>query len=220
MKKLRGVSCAEDEFQSFEDLMRVASETSNSMLRGYILLLQLQLFVIFQEWDTALTLLAEAGDLRKDLFALFGSVAFTWVEGLTFLKAAQSSSSWLRKNKLQRKAAKSMKMIRGWLQKGNVNVVHTMHLLAAEHAALKGNDTEAEKQFKLAVAVATKNGFVQDKGLAHELASAHYASKGDDYWADYHLDCAARSYSDWGATTKLEQLAQRKQELALDGNGT
>ena len=103
-----------------------------------------------------------------------------------------------------------MKIIRSWLRKGNVNVVHTMHLLTAEHAALKGNTAKAEEQFKLAVSVASKNGFLQDRALAHELAGAYYASKGDDYWANYHLDCAERSYLDWGATAKVEELARRK----------
>lgn len=135
------------------------------------------------------------------------------LEGLVYLKVAQASKERRVKRKYKKKAAKSMKLIGKWLKSGNVNIVHALHLLSAEEAVLKGNKAKASEQFKLAVKVAAKNGFMQDRGLAHELAGRYYADQGDEYWTRYHLEQAGRSYSDWGATAKRVQVASLKTEL-------
>ena len=59
-----------------------------------------------------------------------------------------------------------MKLLRVWLKKGpNPNLVHSMYLLEAERAVLQGKKAEAEYNFKRAISVATKNGFLHDKRL-------------------------------------------------------
>ena len=153
------------------------------------------------------------GKLSKLLLGTFATVRFQVLEGLVYLKAAQASKARRVKRKYKKKAAKSMKLIGKWLKGGNVNVVHALHLLSAEEAALKGNKTKADEQFKLAIKVAAKNGFLQDRGLAHELAGRYHADQGDEYWTRYHLEQAGRSYSDWGATAKRVQVASLKAEL-------
>lgn len=210
MKKLRGVSCDGDEVQSSDELLKVSSETNNALLRAHAFVVQLAFLVMLQDWESALTLLIEAGDIRGAMPGIPASVNLTWMEGLVYLKAAGASTTWVKRNKWKKRAMQSMKMLRGWLQKGNYNIVHTMHLLTAEYSLLRGNKTKAEDSFKSSISVATTNGFLQDRGLGHELASAYYATKGDDYWADYHMKSAVRSYSDWGATLKVEQLAKQK----------
>lgn len=208
VKKLRGVSCDGDEVQSYEDLLRVASDTSNATLRAHTFVAQLAFLVVFQKWESALTLLNEAGDIHAAIPGQAASVNLTWMEGLIYIKAAQASSgAWMRRRKWMRKATKSMKKIRGWVQKGNGNIVHAMHLLTAEYSTLKGNRTMAEEHFKMAISVATKNGFLQDRGLAHELAGTYFASKGDTYWANYHMGRAEISFTDWGASSKAAELA-------------
>lgn len=210
VKQLRGVSCDGDEVQSTDVLLKVSSDTGNATLRAHTFIVQLAFHIIFQDWESALILLIEAGNIHEAMLGSAASVNLTWMEGLVYLKAAQASTSRMKRNKWKKRAMKSMKMLRGWLQKGNVNVVHTMHLLTAEYSILKGKETEAEESFKSSISVATKNGLLQDRGLAHELASAYYSAKGDDYWANYHMESAVRSFSDWGATFKVEQLEKQR----------
>ena len=70
-----------------------------------------------------------------------------------------------------------MKLLRVWLKKGpNPNLVHSMHLLEAEKAALQGKKAEAEYNFKRAISVATKNGFLHDKALAHDLGKVSHGN--------------------------------------------
>mmetsp|Transcript_35441 Transcript_35441/g.57807 ORF Transcript_35441/g.57807 Transcript_35441/m.57807 type:complete len:108 (+) Transcript_35441:876-1199(+) len=106
-----------------------------------------------------------------------------------------------------------MKLMCTWLKKGNVNVVHPMHLLNAECAALKGNKTDAKEMFKAAAAVAARNGFLQDKALAHELAGMYFEAQGDEYWAKFNMDRAHQSYLDWQASAKAEGIAERRKSL-------
>ena len=148
----------------------------------------------------------------------FGCIRFTFFESLIYFKASQTATGWLQRRKFKRKARKSMALISIWLKKGNPNVVHSLHLLAAERHALEGNASKAEEGYKAAIAVSSKNGFLQDRALAHNLARAYYAAKGDDYWTNYHLECAEKSYSDWGARVKLGKAERTTGLTALTLN--
>lgn len=213
VKQLRGVPISGDDEISFDAILRYASETNDKTIQAFTKAIQLQVFVLLQDWDSAVDLLETAGNVYEAMVGLFASVHFTVTRALVYLKAAQVAKSWLVRRKWKRRATKSMKIVRKWLKNGNVNVVHAMHLLSAELAALKGEKVNAEEQFKLAISAATKNGFLQDKGLTHELAGRYYAAQGDISWAKYHLDLAERSFTDWGATAKVEQFRMQKTVL-------
>lgn len=215
-KQLQGMSCAGDEVESFEAILQLASKTDDYMCRALTMTTQIELSVINQDLNDALNLLEGAGNLRQAFPGYFASVRITVLEALVYLEAAQASKSLIVKMKHKKRAMKSMKMVRGWAKGGNANVVHMLHLLEAEKAMLKGNELAAEEQFKMAISVAARNGFLQDKGLTHEFAGRYYEAKGDDYWARYHLEQAANAFSDWGAIAKVEQL--REQSGALLGN--
>ena len=101
-----------------------------------------------------------------------------------------------------------MKMIRGWVRKGSVNLVHNLHLLEAEYASLKRKHKKAEESYKAAITVAKTNGFRQDVALSHELASMYYDRQGEMYWVDYHSERCLECYKEWGATAKVTQLLQ------------
>ena len=100
-----------------------------------------------------------------------------------------------------------------WLKKGVGIVVHSLHLLNAECAVLKGNKTDAEEMFKAAAAVAARSGFLQDKALTHELAGMYFEAQGDEYWAKFNMDRAHQSYLDWQASAKTEDVAERRKLL-------
>lgn len=213
VKKLQGLSCSGDKFESLDEILNVASETGNSGLHGHTIIAQMDLLVIFQDWDSAMTLLEKAGNVREEAFGSFGCVRFTVLEALICLKGVQGSKTWIEKIKWKRRAKKTMKLIGSWLKKGNVNVVHWMHLLRAESFAVQKKSAQAKEEYKSAITVATKSGFLQDKAIAHELTGQFYAKEGDPYWASYHLERAEVSFADWGATAKVKQVAEQKKIL-------
>eukprot|EP00975_Prorocentrum_lima_P029826 6259737-Prorocentrum_lima.AAC.1 len=67
-------------------------------------------------------------------------------------------------------AHKTIQLIRGWAKNGNVNVVHYLRILGAELAVLSGKNNKAKEGFNAAIATSSRNGFLQDRALAHELA--------------------------------------------------
>jgi len=204
------------EVMDFEEMSKLAKKEKNDMLRVYITLTQLELFVIFQDWHAAKMLLISAGDLRTLAPGSFHGIRFTFIEGLVSLKAAQSSGSLLTKKRWRAKAKKNIRRMKAWLKKGNVNVVHNVHVLTAEYHVLNGCSVEAEESFKEASAAASRSGFMHDKALSLELAGQYYMAKGDDYWASYNMDLAHQSYLDWHAKSKAENLGNKYPQYLAD----
>lgn len=168
--------------------------------------MRMDLGVYFCNWGTAAEILVEAGDLKKVAGGLFGGIRVVIVQGLISIHAAQDAQSIWKRRKWKRKALLAVKQIRSWVQKGAVNIVHNLYLLTAELAALEGKHSKAEENYKSAITVATRNGFLHDKALSHELAWRYFDKRGDNYWANYHHERCQESYSDWGATAKVDSL--------------
>jgi PAS domain S-box-containing protein len=81
-------------------------------------------------------------------------------------------------------------------------------LVSAEIARLEGRDTDAMRLYEQAIQAARENGFVQNEGLAHELAARFYAARGVETIAHACLRNARHCYVRWGAFGKVRQLEQ------------
>jgi len=93
------------------------------------------------------------------------------------------------------------------VKKGNVNLEHSLYLLEAELGILESQKKKVAGFYNCAIALAEKRGFLQDHALANEFASAFFKEIGDDTKEDFHLQQAVKSYSEWGATSKVDQLS-------------
>ena len=105
-----------------------------------------------------------------------------------------------------------MKLLRSWLKCGVVStyLVHVIHLLSAEHAVYWKEISWWLRSSSNCLSVASQNRFLQNRGIAHELAGKYYISQGEEFWARYHLEKAELSFSDWGAILKVDQLREQK----------
>jgi PAS domain S-box-containing protein len=81
-------------------------------------------------------------------------------------------------------------------------------LVSAEIARLEGRDTDAMRLYEQAIRSARDHGFVQNEGLAHEVAARFYAARGFETIAHAYLREARRCYLRWGAFGKVRQLEQ------------
>ncbi len=79
-------------------------------------------------------------------------------------------------------------------------------LVSAEIARLEGRDTDAMRLYEQAIQTARENGFVQNEGLAHEVAARFYAARGVETVTHACLREARRCYLRWGAFGKVRQL--------------
>jgi PAS domain S-box-containing protein len=82
-------------------------------------------------------------------------------------------------------------------------------LVSAEIARIEGRDTDAMRLYEQAIQAARENGFVQNEGLAHEVAARFYAARGFETIAHAYLRNARHCYVRWGAHGKVRQLDQR-----------
>jgi PAS domain S-box-containing protein len=92
-------------------------------------------------------------------------------------------------------------------------------LVSAEVARLEGRDTDAMRLYDQAIRSARDHGFVQNEGLAHEVAARFYAARGVQTIADACLRNARSCYLRWGADGKVRQLDRLHPHLAAaEGN--
>jgi predicted ATPase/signal transduction histidine kinase len=81
-------------------------------------------------------------------------------------------------------------------------------LVSAEIARLEGRDAEAMRLYEEAIESAREHEFVQNEGLAQEVAARFYAARGVERIALDYLRGARDCYVRWGALGKARQLDQ------------
>jgi PAS domain S-box-containing protein len=86
-------------------------------------------------------------------------------------------------------------------------------LVSAEIARLEGRDADAMRLYEQAIQSAREHGFVQNEGVAHELAAGFYLDRGSTTAARAHLEDARSCFARWGALSKVLQLDQRYPRL-------
>ncbi len=79
-------------------------------------------------------------------------------------------------------------------------------LVSAELARIEGRDLDAMRLYEEAIRAARENGFVQNEGLAHEVAARFYTARGFETFANASLQNARYCYLRWGAGGKVRQL--------------
>jgi len=79
-------------------------------------------------------------------------------------------------------------------------------LVGAEIARLEGRELDAERLYEEAIQSARRNGFVQNEGVAHEVAARFYAARGFDTISNAYLQSARSCYLRWGADGKVRQM--------------
>ena len=92
-------------------------------------------------------------------------------------------------------------------------------LVSAEIARIEGRELDAERLYEQAIRSARDHGFVQNEGVAHEVAARFYAARGFETIANAYLRNARYCYLRWGADGKVRQLDRLHPHLAVaDGN--
>ena len=90
-------------------------------------------------------------------------------------------------------------------------------LVGAEIARLEGRDIDAMSLYEQAIRSARENAFLQNEGLAYEVAAGFYSAGGFDTFANAYLREARDCYLRWGADGKVQQLDRLYPHLAATG---
>src|SRR6266581_1495493 len=117
--------------------------------------------------------------------------------------------------------ASHLKQIAVWADNCPATFADRAALVGAELARLEQRELDAERLYEEAIHSAREHGFVQNEGLAHEVAARFYAARGFDTFARAYLREARRCYLRWGASGKVRQLDETypdlRQEDSLPG---
>ncbi len=109
--------------------------------------------------------------------------------------------------------AEHCKQLQIWANHCPANFRDRAELVGAELARLTGRDLEAARLYEAAIGSAHRNGFVQNEGLAHELAARYYLAHGLETAGYAHLRNARNCFERWGAHGKVKQLEERRPRL-------
>src|SRR6202162_1432190 len=106
-------------------------------------------------------------------------------------------------NRWRELLAAHREQLREWSE-NNPSTFRDKHaLVSAELAGLAGRDLDAMRLYEKAIRAARENGFVQDEGLANELAAQFYLKRGIEKVAHSYLRDARYCYLRWGALGKV-----------------
>jgi hypothetical protein len=109
--------------------------------------------------------------------------------------------------------AEELRRLKLWGDNCPENFLNRYALVAAEAARIEGRDLDAERLYEQAIRSAHEQGFVQNEGLAYELAAQFYSARGFELFADTYLREARACYARWGADGKVKQLDQHYPQL-------
>ena len=93
-----------------------------------------------------------------------------------------------------------------WAESCPENFANRAALLAAEIARIEDRALDAMPLYEQAIQSAREHSFVQNEGLAHEIAARFYLARGFETIAHAYLRNARNCYDRWGALGKVRQL--------------
>jgi len=109
--------------------------------------------------------------------------------------------------------AAHQEQLREWAENYPPTFAEKHLLVSAEIARLEGRALDAMQLYEQAIQSAREHGFVQDEGVAQEVAARFYAACGFEAIAHMYLRNARNCYDRWGAHGKVKQLDERYPHL-------
>jgi PAS domain S-box-containing protein len=176
------------------------------------------------DYAQAVAAAAKARSLLQATSGLFEEADYHFYAALAAAAAPNSATSDERR-KHSRALAEHHERLTLWAEHCPENFANRAALVGAEIARLEGRELDAERLYEQAIRSAREQGFLQNEGLAYELAARFYATRGFEAFEDLYLRSARHCYQRWGADGKVRQLVERypglrDNEPALDSKVT
>jgi PAS domain S-box-containing protein len=134
--------------------------------------------------------------------------------GALTLAALYESAATDQQNKWHEVLTTRLQQLGEWAENYPPTFGDKYALVSAEIARIEGRELDAERLYEQAIRSARDNGFVQNEGVAHEVAARFYAARGFEAFANTYLRNARYCYLRWGAGGKVRQLDRLYPHLA------
>ena len=166
---------------------------------------KLQALVYANDWPSALEAASRAQQLLWTSPSFFEVAEYHFYDGLAHAAQYDAASTSERTQHLEALVSHHRR-IEAWAENCPENFANRAALLAAEIARIEDRALDAMHLYKEAIRSAEEHGFVQNEGLAHEVAARFYLARGFDTIAHTYIRNARSCYDRWGASGKVKHL--------------
>lgn len=173
---------------------------------------EMQVRYLKGEYEKALKVMEKVDEHLGAIMGFMLTAESVYYHSLSISGAYKHLSSRERK-RLDGRLGKNLRKMRKWADSSPENFSHKYLLISAEALRIKGKAGEAGPTYDRAIAMARKNGYLQDEAIATELKAVCCLSQGDLDTARECLKEALRLYEEWGAAAKAQYLRTRYHDL-------
>jgi PAS domain S-box-containing protein len=179
-----------------------------SLTSAWYWILKLKARFLSGDHAEALAAADKAKPLLSATFVLIELLDYHYYTALT-VSALYENASADEQHEWRNLLAEHREQLREWAENYPPTFADKHQLVLAEIARLEGRDADAMRLYEQAIQSAREHGFVQNEGIAHELAAGFYLDRGSTTAARAHLENARSCFARWGALGKVQQLDQR-----------
>src|SRR3981189_911791 len=190
---------------SFEQ--RLESKPQLAIAASWYWIRKLQACVYAGDFSSAIAAASEAASVLWTTPTQFERAEYHFYAALAAAARCDTAAAEERPQHLEALAS-HLKQIAVWAESCPATFANRAALVGAELARLEARELDAERLFEEAIHSARNHGFVQNEGLAHEVAARFYAARGFDTFARAYLREARRCSLRWGASGKVRALEQ------------
>ena len=206
LSSFSGSQFDEDEYERFmERYGHVA------VICGYHIM-KLQAHVMSGDYQAAIAAIGRAEPIIWSIVGMIHEAEYHFYGALAWAAHYDDSSVYDRP-RLLTKLQEHHKQLEIWAETCPENFQNRNALISAEIARIENRSLDAERLYEEAVRLAREHGFVQNEGLANELAARFHAARGLETIANAYLRNARNCYDRWGALGKVKQLDERYPHL-------
>lgn len=214
MGKTEPVGSLSSETFDENDQLETYIHKDNTLGIFYFSLIRLRIYYLFDNIPVAQDLLPALHALVKQNVSS-GSLQipeYHFYSALT-LSAGYDIIDKKKKSDTLKKIKHHLSKMKKWAHHCPENFRHKQLLIEAEIARIKGMDDLVEKLYDKAIQSARNNGYLQNEGIANELAAKYQLFKDNPTRARGYMHNAHRCYFRWGALAKTVALEKTYPEL-------
>ncbi|MBU7583578.1 MAG: AAA family ATPase [Nostoc sp. TH1S01] len=173
---------------------------------------KLMLCYLFQVLDLAVEYAIKAKQYSGSGYALPNISLLNWYDSLVQL-ALFPTASPIQQQEILQQVAENQQIMQQWANYAPMNQLHRFYLVEAEKHRVLGDKTAAIEFYDRAISQAKASGYIQEEGLANELAAKFYLAWEKKKVAAGYMQEAYYCYARWGAKAKVADLEKRYLQL-------
>jgi PAS domain S-box-containing protein len=182
------------------------------VVMGTYWILKLKARLLSNDYAEALLAAEKAKQLLEAVTLLEPRLNYFYCAALT-VAALYETASAEQQQAWRELLGEHQEQLREWAENYPPTFADKLALMAAEIARIEKRDVDALRLYEEAIDLARVNGFVQNEGLASELAAQFYLAHDLETAGYAHLRNARNCYDRWGAHGKVKQLDERYPRL-------